>query len=143
MHLYYWTWRYQLINAAHHVGDLIPYCWQIRNFAPKSNCIEEFLLFNQNDTTSHSLLWETLKSYIRGQIISYCASAKKKLNSRLSELTSAISNQTCALNPTPQLFKQRVHLQTEFDLLSTKEAERLLLHTRSSYYEHGDKAGRL
>jgi len=34
-------------------------------------------------------------------------------------------------------------LQTELDLLLTREAERLLLHSRGSIYEHGDKAGRL
>ena len=36
-----------------------------------STSIDDFLFFNQNDSTSYSLLWETLKSYIRGQIISY------------------------------------------------------------------------
>ena len=34
-------------------------------------------------------------------------------------------------------------MQAEFDLISTKEAERLLLYSRGSYYEHGDKASRL
>ena len=34
-------------------------------------------------------------------------------------------------------------LQTEFDLITTTDAERLLLRSQSAYYEHGDKAGRL
>ena len=34
-------------------------------------------------------------------------------------------------------------LQTELDLITTTEAERLLLHSRSRYYEHGDSSGRL
>ncbi|KAF0032215.1 hypothetical protein F2P81_014505 [Scophthalmus maximus] len=66
-------------------------------------------------------------------------------NARLNELASVISNldQRYALNPSPELLKQRLDLQAEFDLISTKEAERLLLRRRGSYYERGDKASRL
>lgn len=41
------------------------------------------------------------------------------------------------------LLKQRLHLQAEFDLISTEEVECLLLRSRGSYDEHGDKASRL
>lgn len=110
-----------------------------------SNSIDEFLFFNQNESVSYSVLWESLKCYLRGQIISYSALSNKRVKARLNELTSAISNldQRCALNPSPELLKQRLDLQAEFDLISTKEAERLLLHRRGSYYEYGDKASRL
>ena len=110
-----------------------------------SNCIDEFLSFNQNDSSSYSLLWETLKCYLRGQIISYSALSNKKMNAWLNELTLAISNldQSYALNPSPELLKQRLDLQAEFDLISTKVAERSLLRSRGSYYEYGDKASRL
>lgn len=69
----------------------------------------------------------------------------KRLNSRLIELTTAISDldQKYALNPTPELLKQHIDLQVESDLISTKDAERLPLRSRGSYYEHGDKASRL
>ncbi|KAF3840392.1 hypothetical protein F7725_019109, partial [Dissostichus mawsoni] len=40
-------------------------------------------------------------------------------------------------------WSNRVELQTEFDLITTTDAERLLLRSRSTYYEHGDKASRL
>lgn len=108
-----------------------------------SKSIAEFLSFNQNDSSSYSLLWETLKCYLRGQIISYSALSNKKINARLNVLTSEISNldQRYALNPSPELLKQSVALQAEFNLISTKE--RLLLRCRGSYYEHGDKASRL
>lgn len=110
-----------------------------------SRSIDEFLSFNQNDSVSYSLLWETLKCYLRGQIISYSVLTNRKINVRLKELTAAISNldQNYTLNPSPELLKQRLDLQAEFDLMSTKEAERLLLRSRGSYYEYGDKASRL
>lgn len=41
------------------------------------------------------------------------------------------------------LLKQRLHLQAQFDLISTKEVECLLLRSRGSYDEHGNKASRL
>ncbi|XDV21516.1 hypothetical protein PO909_026607 [Leuciscus waleckii] len=89
-----------------------------------SNSIDEFLSFNYNDSSSYSLLWETLKCYLRGQIISYSALSNKQINARLNALTSVISNldQRYALNPSPELLKQRLDLQAEFDLISTKEA---------------------
>uniref|UniRef100_A0AAR2KU71 Reverse transcriptase domain-containing protein n=1 Tax=Pygocentrus nattereri TaxID=42514 RepID=A0AAR2KU71_PYGNA len=48
-----------------------------------------------------------------------------------------------ALSPSPALFKNRVALQTEYDLITTTEAGRLILHARSNYYENGDKPSRL
>lgn len=41
------------------------------------------------------------------------------------------------------LLKQRLHLQAQFDLISAKEVECLLLRSRGSYDEHGNKASRL
>uniref|UniRef100_A0A3B1IT35 Reverse transcriptase domain-containing protein n=1 Tax=Astyanax mexicanus TaxID=7994 RepID=A0A3B1IT35_ASTMX len=110
-----------------------------------SNSIDDFLFFNQNDSSSYSLLWETLKCYLRGQIISYSAFSSKMINSRLNELTIEISSldQRYALNPSPELLKRRLDLQAEFDLMSTKDAESLILRSRGTYYEHGDKASRL
>lgn len=34
-------------------------------------------------------------------------------------------------------------MDVELDLITTTNAERLLLHSRNSYYEHGEKASRL
>lgn len=45
--------------------------------------------------------------------------------------------------PAQVQFKQHLDLQTELDIILTTDAEWLLLHTRSSYHEYGDKASRL
>lgn len=110
-----------------------------------SNSIDEYLSFNQNEDTSYSLLWESLKAFLRGQIISYSSYSNKKHKTRLSELLVAIGNldQECASDPSPELFKKRLDLQTEFDLISSKSAEQMLLLTRGTFYEHSDKANRL
>uniref|UniRef100_A0A8C9ZBI3 Reverse transcriptase n=1 Tax=Sander lucioperca TaxID=283035 RepID=A0A8C9ZBI3_SANLU len=43
-----------------------------------SKAIDDFLLFNQTDSISPSILWETLKVVLRGQIISFSASRNKE-----------------------------------------------------------------
>lgn len=80
-----------------------------------------------------------------GQIISYSAHLNKSRKAKLQELSINITklDQQLATCPSPSLLKQRIELQTEFDLITTNDAERLLLHSRATYYEHGDKASRL
>ncbi|KAI5628117.1 hypothetical protein C0J50_8261, partial [Silurus asotus] len=110
-----------------------------------SEAIDEFLLFNRLDSTPCSLLWETLKAFLRGRIISYSAFTCREHRAKLRDISSAISqlDQSYASNPSPELYKQRVELQAEFDLLSTRDTECMLLRTRGSYYEYGDKPSRL
>ena len=107
--------------------------------------IDDFIINNKNESVSSSLLWESLKAYLRGQIISYSAYSIKTRKAKLQELTTKIRDidHQNAVNPSPSLQKQRLDLQTEFDLTATTDAERLLLHSRSNYYEHGDKPSRL
>ena len=109
--------------------------------------IDDFIAINKNDTDpiSYSLLWESLKAYLRGQIISYSAHLNKSRKAKLQELSINIAklDQQLAICPSPSLLKQRVELQTEFDLITTNDAERLLLRSRATYYEHGDRASRL
>lgn len=52
-------------------------------------------------------------------------------------------DQQIASSSSPSLLNRRVSSQTEFDLITTTDAERLLLGSRATYYEHGNKAGRL
>lgn len=105
--------------------------------------IDDFLLTNQTNSISYSLLWETLKAFLRGQIISYSAYIDKKLKNKKKDISDNIQalDDQYALNPTPELCKQRLNLQAEFDLLSTDEAEKCLLHACGNYYEYGDKVG--
>lgn len=107
--------------------------------------INHIIATNQPSCSSHSLLRETLNAYLRGQIISFLANANKIRKIKIEELTSNILNidRQYAANPSPALHKRRLELQTEFDLISTNEAEHLLLRSRCIYYEHGDKASRL
>lgn len=100
---------------------------------------------NQNNNTNSSLLWETLKAVLRGEIISYTAYLKKTTNKRKQELPQLISDldRQHALSPMNELNKQKLEAQAEFDLISTSEAERMLHTARGVLFEYGEKAGRL
>ena len=93
-----------------------------------STNIDVFLETNRSDQVSPSLLWETLKAFIRGGIISFSAHLTKNRRLKQQELLDAILDidrqQASTINP--DLTTKRLQLQTEFDLLSTGKAEYLL-----------------
>lgn len=99
----------------------------------------------KNNETSPSILWDTLKAYTRGKIISFTSHANKLQRSRQKELEEAIADLDNSLSSTdtPDLYRERIRLHTELDLLLTTEAEQRLLRSQGLVYKHGDKAGRL
>ena len=110
-----------------------------------SKQIDLFIDNNKSESTSPSLLWETFKAVMRGEIISYNAHSRKQKTKEQQDLVDAISklDRQYSSSPTPELFAERRKLQSKFDLLSTGRAEYLLRRTRGTYYEYGDKASRL
>lgn len=110
-----------------------------------SNQIDFFLSTNKTPNISASILWETLKAYIRGEIISYAAYERKLKNDRLSLLTRSIAqlDHVYAVSPSPDIYKERLAFQAEHDTLLTDQVTELLVKSRSTYYEQGDKASRL
>lgn len=100
---------------------------------------------NKTPDISSSALWETLKAYIRGQIISFVSNVRRQNRKRLDELTKRIAqlDSLYATSPTPDLYKERLSMHSEFNTLTTDHAVDLLIKSRSNYYEQGDKAGRL
>ena len=73
---------------------------------------------------------------------SYSSHLNKTRKAKLEELSEAILDLVYqyALMTPPELYKQCLNLQSEFNLLSTTDAERLLLHSLGTYYEHCDRA---
>lgn len=73
---------------------------------------------------SYISMWEALEAYLRGQIISYAAHQKKKEhNSRLADLSQKIQalDVRYAASPNPNLYKDRLLLQAEYNELSIKQ----------------------
>lgn len=110
-----------------------------------SDQIDFFLQTNNSPTVSRCTLWETMKAYIRGSIISYTASENKRLSARQKELQDKIEDidKQHAATPSPELYKERLLLKTEYDVMTTSQMQALFVRSRSEHYEHGERAGKL
>lgn len=101
----------------------------------------------RNETTgmSSSVIWEQMKAYLRGEIISYSAHMKKEQSQRLVKITEDLLELDVILahSPSPDVFKERLTLQTEFNLLSTRHAENLINKSKRETYEYGEKTGKI
>lgn len=107
-----------------------------------SNQIDLFLSINKTPEISASVLWDTLKAYIRGQIISFANHEKKQKQEKSFELTNRIAqlDSLYATSPTPDVYKERLSLQSQFNTLTADHAAELILKSRSNCYEQGGKA---
>lgn len=110
-----------------------------------SDQIDFFLSLNKTPDISASVLWETLKAYIRGQIISFVNYESKRRRKELSSISERITqlDTLYAATPSPELYKERLLLQSKFDTLTTDHTVKLLTKSRSLFYEQGDKASKL
>lgn len=108
----------------------------------------QIIFFIETNTTpdvSHSTIWETLKAVLRGQIIEYSSRMKKTREAKLKDISQALADidEKHSSSPSPDLYKERLRLQTEYDTLTTDKASFLLTKARHNFYEFGDKAGKL
>lgn len=111
--------------------------------------VEEQIVFffetNCTPDVSILVIWDTFKAYLRGQITAFTANKKRQSQKEQLELISKIQeiDQQYALDQAPELYNQRLELKTKFDLLTTYHIENLLLKSKSTYYEHSEKTGKL
>lgn len=59
-----------------------------------TNAIDDFIVFNQSgsEPISKALLWESLKAYLRGQMITFLAQIKKLRISTIQNLSSDLES---------------------------------------------------
>uniref|UniRef100_A0A3B3HW57 Reverse transcriptase domain-containing protein n=1 Tax=Oryzias latipes TaxID=8090 RepID=A0A3B3HW57_ORYLA len=110
-----------------------------------SGQIDFFLSTNQTPGVSASLLWESLKAFIRGEIISYIHYEQKLRRDKMNNLRQQILQLDAmyAVSPSPNIYKERLSLQAEFDTLMTYRTTELMLQSSTQFFEHGDKASKL
>lgn len=107
--------------------------------------ISFFLDTNNTPGISALTVWDALKAYMRGQIISYTANIIGISQKEKSVLLSTIhdADKEYSQLQTPELYYKKVDLQTRFDLLSGYHTQNILLKNSSLLYEHGEKSGKL
>ncbi len=133
-------------NFTNYIWRLNPSLLSDESFCQHvSSSIDSFLKFNSTEQVSPTILWETLKVVLRGDIISYTSFINKERERKRQQLIETISkiDSQYSSSPTPELYKERIDLQTQYNLISSSQAEQLILRSWGFFYEHGDKAGRL
>lgn len=125
MHPCRWTLLLPYIKGTAPPWRLNPVLLSDETFCKKIKSIQFFLDTNKTDSVSNLVLWETLKAFIRGEIISYSSYVRKSSQNKLEELANSISSldSRISLSPTPELIKKRVDFLTGYNLLSTNQAE--------------------
>lgn len=101
--------------------------------------IRDFLERNQTPGMSFSVIWESLKAYLRGQIISFSAARKKADTEHLKQLLDDILRLDInySHSPSESTLKERQTLKMKFDLISTQQVEQPILKSRRTFYEEG------
>ena len=97
------------------------------------------------DQTSACIRWEAFKAYIRGEIISYTSTKSKQQKLEMETLEKQIKSLEVELNEGEDLAKQRVLLllRAKFNKLSIDKATKGLMWLKQSFYDQGEKAGKL
>lgn len=106
--------------------------------------IDVYIKTNCTPDVSHCTVWEAVKAYMRGLLISESSFAKTQRTQTLNHFTDKISqiDDQIASGPSPDLLKERLLLQAEFDTFTSLDIEKIF-KSRHSHYEFGEKAHRL
>lgn len=109
------------------------------------NQILLYLTFNDTSGISKATLWEAMKAYLRGQIISW----KSLINKRQREKENQIMEELAELdkqhstNPSTTLHNKKLSLQTELGFIYTTRTVKLLTKAKHKHYEQGEKPGKV
>ncbi len=109
------------------------------------NHINLYLSFNDTPDVTKSTLWEALKAYIRGQVISWRSLKNKQQRERETQLKKEITetDRQHSSSPSVILHKKKLALQTELELVYTTKTVKMLTKARHRYYEQGERMGKI
>lgn len=109
-----------------------------------SSNISSFIEVSTMAGMPYSTIWENLKFYLCGLIISYSSHKNQEKKRHLKEISNAIAliDSQYASDPSPELFEEHQFLQAEYDILSNDEAEKCILRAQHRVYEQSDRTGK-
>lgn len=107
--------------------------------------IKNYLVENDNEEVSPSIVWDALKAVIRGKIIGYSSNLKKKQNEQLKGLQSQLKIlENAHKNTANKTFKTEIDKKkNEINILLSSEIKRKMTFLRQRYYETGGKSAKL
>lgn len=108
--------------------------------------IDEYFTANTSETTA-SVRWEAFKAYLRGQMISYTSSITNKVDLKIKLLEGRIRNlekETYEGNADSGPHREELLLlRAQYNELSLSKAENCLIRLKQTFYEQGEKSGKL
>ncbi len=104
-----------------------------------------FLETNDKGDVSDSVLWETMKAVIRGDIIAYQSAKNRENRAKLSEIDTQTTNLESEYRSTSceTTLKKIVALRSEYNSIISKKVSRQLMYIRQRQFEIGDKPQKL
>ncbi len=104
--------------------------------------IDFFTSTNRPSAPNIFIFWDTLKAFLRGQIISYTKGLKKKHSAELNTLELQIHalEKTYQNAPTKDIYRELVNLKLKYNTMNTYQAERVIIRSKQRFYELGEKA---
>lgn len=107
--------------------------------------IKTFFEFNDKPDMSIGVIWDTFKAYIRGCIISYQASQRKRsrveseaLENKIRELDMENAKQPCI-----EKYKEICALKYKLNKILSSKISKTFLYVKQKYFEFGDKPQKL
>uniref|UniRef100_A0A3B4Z9Q3 exodeoxyribonuclease III n=1 Tax=Stegastes partitus TaxID=144197 RepID=A0A3B4Z9Q3_9TELE len=107
--------------------------------------INNYLEINWKSVSSAGVAWEALKAVIRGRIIQHTSYQKKIRTQELLELENRIKQAETELKQqmTQDGMRKLTKLKYQYNNIITQKVEFNLFRARQTYFESGDKAGKL
>lgn len=108
------------------------------------NEIDNYFKDNTNETTA-SIKWDAFKAFLRGHIISYTSSKTRESRQKRQQLESKIQalQDQVFKNRTSDVEKELLLLRAESNKLSADRAASDMLRLNQTFYEQGEKPGKL
>lgn len=110
-----------------------------------SEDLKSFFEINIGSTSKISSVWEASKAYIRGKIIAHSSKAKKESADKERKLEKEIHNleKELARHYSDNLYQNICNLKYKLHEIYNKKAEYALFRLKTSFYEGGEKNGKL